>query len=106
MNETKASDVLREFVDDNLDNQSDSHVNVVISRKHVLSSALRALERGKFSFVRLVHIMFSGEDGVDSGGPRRVFFRLVMMSLKNLGIFYGTWFSHDLELLHEKKNMS
>ena len=103
MNEAKASDVLREFVDDNLDNQSDSHVNVVISRKNVLSSALRALERGKFSFVRPVHIMFSGEDRVDSGGPRREFFRLLMMSLKNLGIFYGTWFSHDLELLHGNK---
>jgi len=103
MNEAKASDVLREFVDDNLDNQSESRVNAVISGKNVLSSALRALERGKFSFVRPVHIMFSGEDGEDSGGPRREFFCLLMMSLKNLSIFYGTWFSYDLELLHGNK---
>ena len=103
MNEAKASDVLREFVDDNLYNQSDSHVNIVISRQNVQSSALRALERGKFSFVRSVHVMFSGEDEVDSGGPRRAFFHLLMMSVKNPGIFYGTWFSHDLELLHGNK---
>ena len=45
----------------------------------------------------------AGEDGEDSGGPRREFVRPLMMSLKNLGIFYGTWFSHDLELLHGNK---
>ena len=47
--------------------------------------------------------MLAGEDGEDSGGPRREFVRPLMMSLKNLGIFYGTWFSHDLELLHGNK---
>ena len=46
---------------------------------------------------------FSGEEAVDVGGPRREYFRLLMSSLKNLGIFQGSWFSHDLHLLCCKK---
>ena len=40
---------------------------------------------------------------MDGGGPRREFFRLLMKSLKELGIFEGLWFSHDISLLQDRK---
>ncbi|KAK3750313.1 hypothetical protein QZH41_001773 [Actinostola sp. cb2023] len=48
-------------------------------------------------------VTFSGEDGIDAGGPKREFFRLLMQSLRGMGIFDGNWFVHDLELLKQRK---
>ena len=36
-------------------------------------------------------------------GPEESFFRLLILTLKNLGVVQGKWFSHDLWLLHSKK---
>ena len=83
------SEILKKFVDDNLDKTSDRYVNIIRNRKNILSSTIRAIERGKLSFLPPVHIKFSGQDGVDAGGPRREFFRLLMRSLTNLGVFQG-----------------
>lgn len=66
------SEILKTFVDENLDRASDRYVNIIINRKNILSSTTRATERGKFSFFQPVDITFAGEDG----GPRREFFRL------------------------------
>ena len=80
--------VMRKFINDNLQHQSEEeHCNILINRKNVLSSTLAAIQRITFSFVKLVHVSFSGEEDVDAGGPRREYFRLLMSSLKNLGIF-------------------
>lgn len=97
------SEIIKEYVNKNLDTTNDDYVNIIINRKNVLSSTLKAIARKAFSFNREVHVTFSGENGVDSGGPRREYFRLLMLSLKTLGIFQGNWFSHDLQLLHSRK---
>ena len=48
-------------------------------------------------------MLFSGEDGVDAGGPKREYFRLLMLSIKNMGVSQGKWFSHDLNLLNQQR---
>ncbi|KAK3724014.1 hypothetical protein QZH41_000629 [Actinostola sp. cb2023] len=44
-----------------------------------------------------------GELGVDAGGPKREFFRLLMVALRGSAVFQGPWFSHGLNLLSSNK---
>ncbi|MES9884711.1 MAG: hypothetical protein ABW185_28025 [Sedimenticola sp.] len=48
---------------------------IVVNRRHVLDSALRALRRPNFNLRARIYVKFSGEMGLDHGGPRREFFR-------------------------------
>jgi len=48
---------------------------VVVNRRRVLKSAELAVQKASFSFDRPVKVVFSGEDAVDEGGPKREFFR-------------------------------
>lgn len=48
---------------------------VVVRRRHILQSFYRAIRGTNFSYAKPVKIIFSGEDAVDEGGPRREFFR-------------------------------
>lgn len=97
--------ILKLFQDDNLQQTSDESesINILINRKAVLKSTLRAIERKTFSFLRPVCITFAGEEAVDVGGPRREFFRLLMASLSGSAVFHGSWFSHDLHQLSNRK---
>ena len=62
-----------------------------------------AIERKRFSFLKLVFVTFAGEDAVDEGGPKREFFCLLMRAISESSIFHGSWFSHDLGLLADKR---
>ena len=88
---------------ENLSADTDEPVNIIIQRRSILSSTLRAIGRKSFSFLQRVTINFSGEDAVDGGGPKREYFRLLMAAIKEMGIFHGQWFSHDLTLLQDNK---
>jgi len=70
---------------------------------NIISSTFKAIERNNFSFNKEVFVVFSGEEGVDAGGPKGEFFCLLMLSLKNVGVFQGNWFSHDIKLLSQRK---
>ena len=99
-----AKEVIKAFVDKNIHPNTDNHVNtIIINRKNVLSSTLTAIGRKNFSFHKEVLVIFSEEEGVDAGGPKRKYFRLLMLSLKNVGVFQGNWFSHDIKLLRRQK---
>ena len=99
--ERDSHDVLEEFITKYL-NDSDP-ANIVISRKALLQSTLRAVERKSFSFFKPLTVTFSGEDAIDAGLPKREFFRLLMESVKATGIFSAGWFTHDLDLLRNNK---
>ena len=88
---------------ESLSSDIDDEVKITIQRKSIYASTVRAINRPSFSFFKTVRVNFLGEDAVDGGGPRREFFRLLMKSLKELGIFEGLWFSHDISLLQEGK---
>lgn len=88
---------------ENLSADTDEPVNITIQRRSILSSTSRAIGRKSFSFLQRVTINFSGEDAVDGGGPKREYFRLLMAAIKEMGIFDGQWFSHDLTLLQDNK---
>ena len=96
--------ILKSFQAENLQNSDlDTSINIIISRKSVLATTLRAIERKKFSFFEPLIVTFAGEAAVDLGGPKREFFRLLMASLRESAVFYGSWFSHDLNLLRNSK---
>lgn len=97
-----AHEIIQRFISDNLESAGDL-VHVVVLRKHIMQSTLAAMQRKSFSLCNPLVISFSGEDAVDVGGPTREFFRLLMISLKETGIFEGNWFSHDLRMLGNNK---
>ena len=98
------ADVIGNFIAINLQAKNgEAPSNILINRKEILTTTLRAMQRKRFSFVKPVSVTFSGEDAVDKGGPRREYFRLLMVALQSMGVFQGKWFSHDLELLSTKK---
>ena len=64
--------------------------NVVnVAREDVLDGGYRAFCRTSFNARRKLSVRFSGEDGVDSGGPTREFLRLAMYALKESSLFVG-----------------
>ena len=95
-------EILQRFISDNLETAGDIN-HIIILRKSILQSTLAAIQRKSFTFHNPIAVSFSGEDAVDVGGPKREFFRLLMVSLKETGVFEGGWFSHDLSLLNNNK---
>ena len=94
--------ILRSFQRENIDyTESEMNANITISRKAIFATAWMAIERKRFSFLKPV--TFAGEDAIDEGGPKREFFRLLMHAISESSIFHGSWFSHDLGLLADKR---
>ena len=63
--------VIRTIIDGNCKPASEEeYCNVLINRKNLLSSTLAAIQRNTFSFVKPAHVSFSGEEAVDTGGPK------------------------------------
>ena len=87
---------------ENLSPDFKDQVTITIQRKNIMSSTIRAVSRPSFTFFRRLLVNFSGEDAVDGGGPKREFFRLLMRSVKEIGL-ERHWFSHDISLLKDNK---
>ena len=108
-----ASDVLLLYVSENLNvirsgegdlcYPPDNTINIVINRSTVYTSTLKAIQRSSFSFHKPVSITFAGEEAVDIGGPKREYFRLLMLEIRNSELFCYGWFSHDLSSLNVRK---
>ena len=104
------SDVLLLQVSDNLNKVtsgegdlyylSDNNVNIVINRSAVHASTLEPIQRSLFSFHRHLLVTFAGEEAVDTGGPKRECFCLLMLEIRPSGIFCYGWLSHDLSSLN------
>ncbi|KAG9273569.1 G2/M phase-specific E3 ubiquitin-protein ligase-like [Astyanax mexicanus] len=63
---------------------------VIIRRKHILQSACTALSRSYFVWHKVPNVEFVVEMAEDYGGPRREFFRLLMIELQqSFGVFFG-----------------
>ena len=99
-----ASDLLKSFQSNIIGSpDSEDKINVLISRRSIYKSTLTAIQRKSFSFFKPLTVTFTGEEAVDTGGPKREFFRLLMNSIKNSAILQGSWFSHDLESLSSER---
>ncbi|KAK2840752.1 hypothetical protein Q7C36_012331 [Tachysurus vachellii] len=87
---------------------SSNEVHVVIQRTRLLRSALVALSNRNFSWTKKPFIEFAGEEAFDNGGPRREFFRLLMIEVQSsLGVFEGNpkhlFFTYDQIALQQRK---
>lgn len=82
--------------------------SIVVLRKKLLKTCMRAVQERSFEFTKMPCIVFSGEDSADLGGPRREFFRLLMQAVcKEFGVFEGNpnnlAFSHDHSVIASRK---
>ena len=102
VNTPSVQDTIQKFIAENAKTDSDPAC-ILIRRKDIMQTTIKAIERKKFSFFKPLVVSFSGEDGVDSGGPKREYLRLLMQELRSLGVFDGKWFSHGLKLLSDMK---
>ncbi len=60
-----------------------------VNRDNVLDGALRAFKRPTFNQYYSPNVKFSGEDGIDDGGPSREFLRLLMEDVSRFTAFEG-----------------
>ncbi|XP_061175742.1 G2/M phase-specific E3 ubiquitin-protein ligase-like [Saccostrea echinata] len=78
---------------------------VVVHRRHILNSALRALDRASFKLEEPFKVEFPGELGSDFGGPKREFLRCLMKELASTileGEPYNKSFIHSVPLLEKE----
>ncbi|OWF53493.1 G2/M phase-specific E3 ubiquitin-protein ligase-like [Mizuhopecten yessoensis] len=80
---------------------------IIISRRNVLKSCFRALRRPSFDLNCKLYVKFSGEMGMDHGGPRRELFRLAVNELMASSLFEGPangkTFAHNIHNLDTKE---
>ena len=68
-----------------------------IRRSHVLSDALRQFSKTSFDVSKIIKVRFIGEEAVDTGGPQREFFYLVLREMFRSSLFQG-YPSHTVPL--------
>lgn len=56
---------------------------------YVLQDAMREGRKSKFDPYKLLKVTFVGEGAIDSGGPRREFFRLLGIMCADSAYFHG-----------------
>ena len=70
----------RELYDDT------DHVTLVCVRtKHLRADSLVQFVKASFDPKKPIRVVFSGEEAVDDGGPRRKYFRLLCNAINSLG---------------------
>lgn len=62
---------------------------VNVDRNDILDGARRGFSRKKFRPVCKLHVKFSGEYGIDEGGPSREFMRLTLKAIRDSPILEG-----------------
>lgn len=60
-----------------------------VTRDDVMDGARRGFTRATFVDERVLSVRFSGEGGIDDGGPTREFMRLALKGLRDSRIFEG-----------------
>ena len=60
-----------------------------MTREDILDGARRGFARSTFHNERRLTVRFSGEAGMDDGGPTREFMRLALKALRDSPIFEG-----------------
>ena len=61
---------------------------VAVRRKHILQDTLNTLKRIPWKATKYIKVAFIGEPGVDDGGPRREFFRLLLESIGRSNMYF------------------
>ena len=61
--------------------RKEDYQRINIRRQFLLQDALKQFNRSSFDVSKLLRITFLGESAVDTGGPRREFFRLLLIEL-------------------------
>ena len=96
--------IIQKYINKNLEQSESWEENVcriVINRSDIYKSTIRSINRKKFSFFKPLSVTFSGEEAVDTGGPKREYLRLLMQEVATLKIFQNDWFKHDLIALNQ-----
>ena len=69
---------------------ANERANIVnVDRSDVLEGTFRAFQRSSFDHHRVLNVRFSGEQGIDEGGPTRELMRLAIRAIKDTSVFEG-----------------
>ena len=60
---------------------------ITVRRKHLLEDTMKSLRRTPWESSKHLKVVFIGEPGVDDGGPRREYFRLLLAEIGNNNSF-------------------
>ena len=71
-----------------LSDDSEDVRRVAVRRKHILQDTLDTLKRIPWKATKYIKVTFVGEPGVDDGGPRREFFRLLLESIGRNNMYF------------------
>ena len=69
--------------------EEQSYDRIDVRRRDILSSAIRAFKRGRFTGQNVLRVLFMGELAIDDGGPRREFLSRVVKDLISGEFFCG-----------------
>ncbi|XP_051950652.1 G2/M phase-specific E3 ubiquitin-protein ligase-like isoform X3 [Xyrauchen texanus] len=106
MEDMDISSLLREFQRMHL--STSEQISVRVYRNKLLQSTKDALSNCSFLWTKIPLVTFVGEQALDCGGPRREFFRILMLEVqRSLGIFEGKpghlFFTYDQMALEKHK---
>ncbi|XP_065900336.1 G2/M phase-specific E3 ubiquitin-protein ligase-like isoform X1 [Dysidea avara] len=72
-----------------LQSSLNDELSIDIRRSNLLKDALKEAKKKKFDPMKSLMVTFVGEAGIDYGGPKREFFRLLIKAFKESDIMYG-----------------
>ena len=71
-------------------NIADDVTLICIRRNHLWSDSLSHFSKPSFDPTKSIRVIFSGEEDVDGGGPRKEYFRLLCMAIRDeSGLFFS-----------------
>ena len=90
--EESVESIVENFIHKNLQQScswEDEVPSIIVNRNNIFKSTIYSINRKTFSFLKSVSVTFAGEEGVDTGGPKREYLRLLMQEVAALSIFRG-----------------
>ena len=69
-------------------NNTDDVTLICIRRNHLWSNSLSQFSKPSFDPTKSIRVIFSGEEGVDGSGPRKEYFRLLCMAIRDESGFF------------------
>ena len=86
MREEGSAPPLSEIIEGHIHERIDDNVNVTlicVRRNHLWSDSVSQFSKPSFDPTKSIRVIFHGEEGVDGGGPRKEYFRLLYRAIRD-----------------------
>ena len=86
MREEGSAPPLSEIIEGHIHERIDDNVNatlICVRRNHLWSDSVSQFSKPSFDPTKSIRVIFHGEEGVDGGGPRKEYFRLLCRAIRD-----------------------